>query len=188
MAIARITLHALGFPNVSPNCLIVLQKLCAEGFKIILKDVHYKDRDAIVDYFDRLNIPFSFSTSRDPEIDILNKRFRIYSKYYPWGQNRWDDIDKTMMKEEVYSRSDGFIPSYVPNTYFVVYNYGEKDQHIDSKPGVLGVVKQKATRCINEGKAQTATVVDANTLRIAGVSDSTGYEEFTDLVYFNSEL
>ena len=80
------------------------------------------------------------------------------------------------------------ITSYIPNTYFVVYNYGEKDQRIDSKPGILGVVKQKATRCINEGKAQTATVVDANTLRIAGVSDSTGYEEFTDLVYFNSEL
>lgn len=190
MATVRVSLHALGFPRVSSNCLLVLQKLNAEGFNIIIKDVYYKDRDAIISYFDRLNIPFTFSKMNEPEIDILNRRFRILRNYYYWkNQDSWEEIDRALQEREIYARSDvEYIPNYSPDSFFVVYNYGDRDQKVDSKPGTLGVIKQKASRSVNEGKVRTATVVDSNSLRIAGVSDSDGYEEFTELLYFNTAI
>lgn len=189
MPFVRVTLHAVGYPKVSPNCLLVLQKLCAIGFSVVMKDVFYHNREAIIDYFDSLGIPVTFSTVYQPEIDIRVDRYKIFGRPYHWYNNKnWEEVDKSLMEAEVYSREDGFKPCYLPNTYFVVYNYGDKDQNIDSKQSSMNAVKQKATRSVHEGKARSATIIDANTLRIVGVFENNQYEEFTDLVYFNSEL
>ena len=189
MATVRVTLNSVGYPSVGNNCLVVLQKLCAEGYEIVLRDSYYKDKDSIVDFFDRICLPFKFSSIKDPDIDILGDYFRIKDASRAWVGRDWSDIDKALISSGVYTRSsESYVPSYKPDTYFLVYNYGYRDQLVDSRPFALAVSRQKATRSINDGKARTATIVDANTLRIVGVSDSTGFEEFRELVYFNNEL
>ena len=192
MATVRVTMYSLGYPRVRPNCLLVLQSLCANGYKVVMKDSNYKDREAILNYFDRINIPVEFVKINNPDIDILNTTFRIGNHYHRWDKPyNWSEIDKYCLNHGVYSREAGFsfVPvDYLPDTFFVVKDYGESTQEVDSMPISYVGAKQKSTRLCNSGKANTVTIVDANSFRVAGVSTKDGYTELEELVYFNNEL
>ena len=188
MSSIRLSLCAIGYPNVAPNCLVVLQSLRTAGFDILLRDVYYRDKDAIEDYFDQLGIPVKFDHVKEPEIDVLRNKIKILNKSYIFCS--WQDIDELCLKAEIYSRNSrySFIPSYKPDTYFMVLNYGEKTQIVDSNAHPLSTIKSRATTLVNSGKSSSVTIVDANTLQIMGVTDKNGFEEFEDIVYFNNEL
>lgn len=188
MSTIRLSLCAMGYPQVAPNCLVVLQSLMAEGYNVVLRDVYYRDRNSIVDYFERLGVAVTFDAVRSPDIDVLRDSFKVHNTKHPFDS--WKDIDQVCLKENIYSRKSrySFVPSYKPNTYFIVLNYGEKTQVVDSSSIALSTAKQRASGLVSSGKSSTVTIVDANTLRIAGIVDKDGYEEFEELVYFNNEL
>lgn len=188
MSTIRLSLCSLGYPQVAPNCLIVLQALTAAGFHVILRDVYYRDRNSIVNYFENLGISITFDPVKNPDIDVLRNTFKVYNITYSFTS--WKDIDQVCLKKNIYSRKSrySFIPSYKPNTYFVVLNYGERTQVVDSSAIVLPTAKQRAVSLISSGKSTTVTIVDANTLRIVGVVNNNGYDEFEEVIYFNNEL
>lgn len=188
MSTIRLSLCSLGYPHIAPNCLVVLQSLMAVGFNLVLRDVYYRDRDSILDYFEKLGLSVIFDTVKHPDIDVLRDSFKINNTKYPFTS--WKDVDQACLKENIYSRKSrySFVPSYKPNTYFIVLNYGEKTQVVDSSAIALSTAKQRSIGLVSSGKSSVVTIVDANTLRIAGIVDKNGYEEFEELIYFNNEL
>ena len=188
MSSIRLSLCAMNYPHVAPNCLVVLQALRSVGFDITLKDMFYHNREDIKEYFEDLGLSVSFDPIKKPEICILKNSIILHSKKYFFSD--WRDIDQLCLEQKIYSRNSrySFVPSYKPDTYFLVLNYGEKTQIVDSTVDSLLNIKHQAKKLIDEGKSQCITIVDANTLQILGSFDKNGFEEFDDIIYFNNEL
>ena len=171
MATVRVVLKALGYPNIAPNSVLVLQSLADVGFKIILKNMTYSNKAVIEDYFEKLNLSVSFEHVKNPDIDILDNKATIGKDEIKNSSvdKIWEEIDKLCLTKQIYERNpiDSYIPSYKPNTYFLVLDYGLPTQLVDSKPVMLCAAHQKGSRIMNARSAiKTIDVVDSLTLKV----------------------
>lgn len=193
MATIRVTLAMMGYPNVADNCLIVLQSLCYKaGYDLVLRNqTNYKNKQEIEDYFNNLHLPFAFESVHNPEIDVTPSYTLVLGTLVEADNaNIWKCIDKYCLSKGIYNRNkDVYKPSYKTNTYFLISDYGESSQKVDSKPLCFSVAKTKAFNLINSKVAKYVYIVNSTTLRIMGsCSKGSLYEEFTEPIYYNTEL
>lgn len=192
MATVRVVLKALGYPNVAPNSVLVLQSLQEVGFKIVLKNMTYSDKEAIEDYFLQHNLNVSFEHVKNPDIDILDNKAVIGGNEIKNSSvdKIWEEIDKLCISRQIYERNpiDSYIPSYKPDSYFLVLDYGLPTQLVDSKPVMLKAAHQKGSRIMNARRTiNTIDVVDSTTLKIVDHWNKRlkKFEASTEEVFFN---
>lgn len=171
MATVRITLKAVGYPKIAPNSTLVLQSLEDVGFNIVLKDMKYKYKEKIIDYFHDHNLHISFKSIKDPDIDITDSLAIIGMDEIRdcTVDDLWERVDHLCLTNQVYERNpiDSFIPSYEPDSYFLVLDYGLSSQLIDSKPISIKGAHTKGARIMNARPSiNTIDVVEAATFKV----------------------
>lgn len=190
MAIVRINLASVRYPEVAPNSVLVLQSLRKAGYKIIFRNVHYKNKDQIISYFEEKNLKIAFIGAK-PDIDVNYDGVTMNSKKIISGNTDtlWKDLDIWCLENKVYKREgkDEFIPSY-KHGFFLVLNYGLEDQTVDSKVISRRACHTKGTKLIQTNPAiNTIDLVDASTLEIVEHYNKKEkcFKPSTETVYFS---
>lgn len=191
MAVARITLSSVGYPNTAPNSVMVLQSLMEAGFDIILRDAYYKDRQVIIDYFTDRNISVSFRNVGTVDIDVLATTATVGEDVVDGASSSiWEAVDKICLGRQIYERNplDEYIPSYEDGTYFIVLDYGLPSQLVDSVPISLKGTHTKGGKIAkNKPSIQSIDVVNSTTWEIVEQynKDTTAFEpvEYETLYY-----
>lgn len=191
MAIVRINLGALGYPNVAPNSLLVLQSLSAEGHKLVLRNVYYRNKQQIIDYFHDRNLKIAFLHTNRPDIDIKKNQALIYGEVVEGEAGTlWENIDLYCLEKGLYQREENHA-SYIPyykEGFFVVVDYGLSTQMIDSKPISLKAAHTKGSKLFKANPAiQTIDLVNAETFEVVEHYDTENkcFVPATETVFFS---
>jgi hypothetical protein len=190
MATVRINLKSVCYPDVSPNCLTVLQSLSHVGFKVVLRNVYYKNKDKIVEYFDDRNIKISFASISKPDIDIVEDEAYIGDEIIHADNSiLWESVDKYCLEKQIYERKakEDYIPSY-KDGFFLVCDYCLDSQFIDSKPISLKAGHTKGSKLYKaKPNIKTIDLVNSTTLEVVEHYDMKlqCFTPATELVYLN---
>lgn len=191
MATVRVNLMSLDYPDVAPNSILVLQSLRAAGYKLIMRNVYYKNKERVIDYFEDRNLKISFIHVRNPEIDIVAGRAVINGDVIRGDNNSlWERVDQYCLEHHIYEREqtpDVFIPSYKEG-FFVVTDYGLNTQAIDSKPISLKACHTKGAKMFKANPSiNTIDLVNATTLEVVEHFDKKQkcFVAATEKVYFS---
>ena len=170
MATVRITTRSVGYPNIAPNSILVLQSLYNAGYKIVLRNTFYKDKPSIIEYFQDHNIHISFMNVHNPDIEISKDSAYVGStKIQSNKKDLWEDIDQYCVSNKIYDRNyiSDYIPSYKNNTFFLVVDYGLSSQLFDSKPMTMSVAHKKGMSIAKElPSIKSIDVVNSTTLQV----------------------
>lgn len=195
----RVSLSSIGYhsnlipgyqSNPIPNSLFVLQSLYKEGFTIsLLNGKRYKDKYEISEWFYDRGLHVKFIDVSKPDIEVNNTFVRVLGEKSDFDLvNGWENLDKLLVNKGVYERdNNSYIPSYKKDSYFLVMNYGDKDQFIDSKPRSLDR-SHRFCKTINSHKeVRTIHIINSTTLEAVEFFDfSTGkFEALEPDVYFS---
>lgn len=189
----RVSLSSVGFKKTPiPNSILVLQSLYKEGFTIsLLNGKRYSKKMDILEWFADRNIRIHFLDVQKPEIEVNNTFVKVLDEKKSFDLvSGWEQLDKQLLEKGIYERKDNdYHPSYTENTYFMVMNYGEKDQFIDSNPKSFKRC-QRACKSLNTLKdVRTIHIVDCNTLAMVECFDfTTGKTETLEPGIFFSVL
>lgn len=193
MGTVRITLNSVRYPEEVSFSTFVLQSLSKAGFKIILKNCKYKDRDAIKDYFSDRNISVDFKCTR-PDLDITDTFFS-YSDVFIRNdikdiESLWKELDKLCIENQLYTRNitRDFIPAFKSNSFFVVTDYCLATQKIYTSNITLRSAKLKGVNLAkSEHRIKSIDVVDATTFRVVEQYNKRlkKFEPLSEDIYFS---
>lgn len=190
---ARVTLRSVNFPKIAPYSVMVLQSFQKEGYKIILKDVRYKDRNKIINYFKQHHIDIEFASARDPEIEINDYYAFVNGTYIKYCNvnNVWSKIDQFCIENKIYERDPkkDFSPTYDKDSNFLVIDSNLPSQEVDSNPVSINWAHRKVSKIVNRNPSiKSVDVVDSVTFQVVEhFNKETGYfEQVEDNQFFNS--
>lgn len=187
----RISLSSVGYPKDQvPNSVLVLQTLHHAGYTIsLLNGKRYKDKRDILDWFYDRGIHVHFLNVSKPDIEVNNTFMRIKGEKYDFDPSKgWSILDRKLLEKNIYfNTTRNYEPSYKEDTYFMVVNYGEKDQVIYSKPRSLKSCKSTCKILNFKKEVNTIHIINASTLEMVECYNiGTGeFEKLDSDIYFN---
>lgn len=189
----RVSLASVGYKKrpVS-NSLLVLQSLYKEGYTVsLLNGKRYSKKEDILEWFLDRHIRIHFIDVQKPDIEVNNTFVKVFGDKQKFDlDNGWEQLDKHLLNLGVYSRNkDTYIPSYKEDAYFLVMNYGDKDQFIDSNPKSF-LRCQRACKSLNTTQdVRNIHIVKCTTLEMVEFFDfTTGKAETLEAGIFYSVL
>lgn len=195
MPAIRLTLKSVSYPDIAPNSVLVLQSLSDVGFEIILKNMKYRDREEIAEYFNKHNLSVSFRQITKPDIDVVDYQALVgtekISNVTP--ETIWEEIDKLCLSRQIYERNaiSSYMPTYKKGYFFLVLDYGLSSQLVDSIPVTYKGAHQKGSRIMGvRPNIKTMDLVDSTTLKIVEHFDKACFKFLpaSEEVYFNVTL
>ena len=187
----RVSLSSIGYnSNPIPNSLLVLQSLYKEGFTIsLLNGKRYRDKKEILEWFYDRGIRVNFIDVSRPDIEVNNTFVRVLGEKSDFELvDGWENLDKLLISKGVYERDEeSYSPSYKKDSYFLVMNYGDADQFIDSKPRSLDRIHRFCKTINSHKEVRTIHIVNSTTFEAVEVFNfSTGkFEALEPDVYFS---
>lgn len=187
----RVSLSSIGYNNNPiPNSLLVLQSLYKEGFTIsLLNGKRYRDKKEILEWFYDRGIRVNFIDVSKPDIEVNNTFVRVLGEKSDFELvDGWENLDKLLISKGVYERDEeSYTPSYKKDSYFLVMNYGDADQFIDSKPRSLDRIRRFCKTINSHKEVRTIHIVNSTTFEAVEVFNfSTGkFEALEPDVYFS---
>ena len=187
----RVSLSSIGYnSNPIPNSLLVLQSLYREGFTIsLLNGKRYRDKKEILEWFYDRGIRVNFIDVSKPDIEVNNTFVRVLGEKSDFELvDGWENLDKLLISKGVYERDEeSYSPSYKKDSYFLVMNYGDADQFIDSKPRSLDRIHRFCKTINSHKEVRTIHIVNSTTFEAVEVFNfSTGkFEALEPDVYFS---
>ena len=187
----RVSLSSIGYnSNPIPNSLLVLQSLYKEGFTIsLLNGKRYRDKKEILEWFYDRGIRVNFIDVSKPDIEVNNTFVRVLGEKSDFELvDGWENLDKLLISKGVYERDEeSYSPSYKKDSYFLVMNYGDADQFIDSKPRSLDRTHRFCKTINSHKEVRTIHIVNSTTFEAVEVFNfSTGkFEVLEPDVYFS---
>lgn len=187
----RVSLSSVGYPNEKiPNSILVLQTLNHLGYTIsLLNGKRYKDKKEILEWFYDRGVHVHFLNVSKPDIEVNNTFLRVKGEKYNFDiSDGWAKLDKLLVEKGVYSNDiRNYTPSYKEDVYFMVVNYGEKDQVIYPKIRSLKSCKSTCNILNFKKEVNTIHIINASTLEMEECYNvSTGeFEKLDSDIYFN---